>query len=439
MYRVNAPAVYAHESVMGHSTYRARVERVVAALQEPCEITTYTDADLPDMIQNQGLLAGRKAMGTMDEVSDPILLFNTFRFDGAENARARQKALEDAGVRGLQHGLLGTGAFVWFDANLETDPYKNDKVCRPCWRIHLQRGCLHKCHYCSLGGLLVSMVNIEDYCEHLGKVIERHPWQTTYLLDDDADPPGLEPELGLLPYLIEYFGTLKNRYLIIHTKTWNTEWMRGLKHNGNTIIVWSVSGPTQSRLIEPDTGTTEQRIEAARIAQEAGYQIRYKFKPIIPVKQWREDASHTVKRIFERTNPDIISLCVFMWHKYPDMVARLPTELLDEEFLKAAEESQDEVEDTRTKPFPQWVRKTVYEHHLAEIRKYDQDVPVSLSTENFRMWSAMKDQLGCSATNYVCGCGPQSNPGAKKLSCHPFKVAAPDYEGLRGVAARNAL
>jgi len=212
-----------------------------------------------------------------------------------------------------------------------------------------------------------------------------------------------------------------------------------LKHNGNTIVVWSVSGPTQSKLIEPDAGTTEQRIEAARIAQEAGYQIRYKFKPIIPVKNWREDAAETVKMIFERTDPDVISLCVFMWHNYPDMVAKLPTELLDEGFLKAAEESQEAVANTMARPFPHGVRKTIYEHHLAEIRKYSPDVPVSLSTENFKMWGAMRDQLGCTATNYVCGCGPQSTPGAKKLACHPFKVAVPDIDGLRGVATRGAL
>ncbi|MBM4085394.1 MAG: hypothetical protein FJ272_11440, partial [Planctomycetes bacterium] len=385
MYEINAPAVFAHETVMSNPTYRSRVERVVAALQEPREIVTYKDDDLPDLIQTRGLLKNRVVMGTLPEVQDPILLFNTFRFESRESIRERAKALEARGLKPgqLSNPLLGTGAFHWFDANLSTDKSKDDKVCRPCWRIHLEQGCLHRCKYCSLGGLLVSMVNIEDYCKHLGEIIERHPWQTTYLLDDDADPPGLEPEMGTLGYLIEYFGTLKDRYLIIHTKTWNTEWMRTLKHNGNTIIVWSVSGPTQSRLIEPKAGTTEQRIEAARIAQEAGYQIRYKFKPIIPVRTWREDAAKTVDLIFQKTKPDVISLCCFMWMEVDDMKRRLASvlDLLDPEYLKAAEESKEEVKDTRAKPFPHWVRAQVYDHHLAEIRKHSKDIPVSLSTE----------------------------------------------------------
>jgi len=106
MYRICPPAVFAHESVMANSTYRARVERVVAALEEPRDIITYTDADLPRMIQDEGLLANRKSMGMLDEVRDPILLFNTFRFDEPESARARKAALEAAGIKGLHEPFL---------------------------------------------------------------------------------------------------------------------------------------------------------------------------------------------------------------------------------------------------------------------------------------------------------------------------------------------
>jgi len=433
VYRIDPPAVYVHESVMADERYRSRVEGVVGALESPIEPVVFRDEHLPKMIGEGGLLANRKPMGTLAEVRDPILLFNTFRFDG--KFEQRRRATEKLGCElGCGDGLalLGYGAFHWANYNLEGDPNRHDKVCRPCWRIHLQSGCVHRCKYCARGGLLVSMVNVEDYCHHLCEIIERHPWQKTYLLDDDGDTPCLEPEHGTLGPLIEFFGTLKGRYLVIHTKTWNTTWMRELEHNGNTIIVWSLSGPTQSRLIEPKAGTTEGRIEAARVAQEAGYQIRYKFKPIIPVKSWREDAAYAVKLLFQKTDPDVISLCVFMWHDVDEMKERLPIELLDPTYLKAAEGSKEETKDTRAKPFPQWVRAAIYDHHLSEIRKWNPDIPVSLSTENFQMWKAFGDKLGFTATDYVCGCGPQSVPGARKLSCHPFKVAVRNDEGIPG-------
>ncbi|HOZ48573.1 MAG TPA: radical SAM protein [Candidatus Hydrogenedentes bacterium] len=431
MYPLDPPAVYAHESVMANPTYRARVERVVAALEKTRDIVTYRDDDLPDLILHQGLMDGRKRMGRLDAVRDPILLFNTFRFDSPEAVAARRERLVAQGVpcEQCRDSLVGTGAFHWARYNLDGDPCRHDKVCRPCWRIHLEDGCVHRCKYCDFGGLLVSMVNIEEYCEYLGHIIERHPWQKTYLLDDDGDPPGLEPELGVASRLIEYFGTLEDRYLVVHTKTWNTRWLRSLKHNGNTIMLWSISGATQSRFLEPKAGSTEERVEAARIAQEAGCPVRFKFKPIIPVRNWREEAAEAVRLVFERTTPDVISLCVFMWMTVDDMKSMLPVKLLDPEFLAEAESSVEEVKETRTKPFPPRVRAAIYDHYLNEIRKYDADIPVSLSTETFAMWKAFQDKLGMSATNYVCGCGPQSVPGARKLDAHAFNVAVRNDAG----------
>jgi len=430
MYDLSPPAVYIHEGVMENPLYRGRAEGVISALEKPVEPIVYRDTDLPDMVRG-GLLENRKPMGTLEEVHDPILLFDTFRFDGKEQERIAwvNEQLQDTGKK-IGLSLAGGGAFNWACYNLKEDPARHDKVCRPCWRIHLQEGCVHRCRYCSLGGLLIAMVNVEEYCTHLRHLMERHPWQYTYLLDDDADPPCLEPEMGCLGPLIEFFGTLENRYLIIHTKTWNTEWMRELKHNGNTIIVWSISGSTQSRMLEPRAGTTEQRIEAARIAQEAGYQIRYKFKPIIPVRTWREDASEAIRLLFEKTNPDVISLCVFMWMDVDEMKRRLGADLLDPVFLQAAEEAREEVKDTRAKPFPHWVRAEIYSYYLEEIRKWNKDVPVSLSTENFKMWAEFSDRLGMNPTNYVCGCGPQTVPRAKLLKEHAFKVAVRNDQGL---------
>ncbi len=432
MYELDPPAVYVHQRVLADDRYRQRMQRVVAALKTPLEPKTFCDDDLLDMI-GQGLLASRVPMGTIGQVRDPALIFNTFRFDHEQEQRLAWAKEKLAGVwvwENTLRSLLGYAAFNWANYNLEGDHARHDKVCRPCWRIHLQEGCVHRCGYCPLGGALISMLNIEDYCRHLGQIIERHPWQETYLLDDDGDPPCLEPQQGTLGHLIEYFGTLKGRYLVIHTKTWNTDWLRGLKHNGNTIMVWSLSGATQSKVIEPRTGTTIQRIEAARVAQDAGYTVRYKFKPIIPVRNWRQDAEQAVELLFARTRPDLISLCVYMWMDIDEMLRRVPRELLDDSFVQAAIDAKDAMKDTLARPFPPQVRETIYEHFLREIRRWDKDVPVSLSTENFAMWKQLGQKLGATATTYVCGCGPNSIPGLKSLNCHPFHTAVRNDAGI---------
>ena len=191
--------------------------------------------------------------------------------------------------------------------------------------------------------------------------------------------------------------------------------MLPLKHQGNTIIVWNLAGPTQSEVLEPKTGTTEERIEAARKCQEAGYTVRYKFKPIIPVRGWREDAARTVEMALTRTNPDVISLCCFMWMDCAEMVRRLGRDRIDPEFLAAAEASAEEMGTTVTRPFPEAMRAKIYDFYLKEIRKWNREVPVSLSTESWEMWERFRKRLGASGSNYVCGCGPQSTPRLRKL------------------------
>jgi len=430
MYKMSPPAVFAHESVMKNAKYRGHVERLVKSLAKPCPIETYTDDQLPALIRDRQLLKNRIPMGTLPEVKDPILLFNTFRFNDEAAARAMEKKLKGADID-VRGELLGLNAFIWSNYNLEGDPSRAHKVCRPCWRIHMQAGCLHRCMYCGLGGLLVAMVNVDEYCIHLKKLIDLHPWQKTYLLDDDADPPGLEPELGCLGELIEFFGTLKDRYLVIHTKTWNTDWLRNLRHNGNTILVWSLSGPTQSRLIEPNAGTTEERIEAARIAEEAGYPIRYKFKPIIPVRNWKREASETIELALSKTHPDVISICCFMWMDVDDMKRRLAPviEHIDPDFLRKAEENRGKSDNPCTRPFPDDAREEIYSHYFSEIRRHDKSIPVSLSTESWQMWTQFAKKMGMNATDYVCGCGPQSVPGLKKLECHPYTSAVRSDNG----------
>lgn len=429
MYSISPPAVYAHESVTADPRYRNRLQRVLDALETPREPLIYADEDLPRIIAEQNLMENCRSMGEMDVVPDPKLVLNTFRFDGNRRERVEwltdQVEISPAWAR----SLLGYEPWSWKAYNLPDDPHRHDKVCRPCWRLHFQRGCVHKCAYCGLGGLLVTAVNSHEWCDHLGRLMDAHPWQETYLLEDDADIPGLEPELGCLGEIIEWFGTLDERYVIIHTKTWNSEWMTDLAHNGNTIVVWSISADTQSREIEPVCGTTEERIEAARVAQEAGYQVRYKFKPIIPVRNWREEAAEAIDLLFRRTDPDVISLCVFMWHDVEAMTRKLPVDLLDPWALEAAEEAGLTTDDTRAAPFPDDVRAEIYLHYLREIRRHDPEIPVSLSTENFRMWRRLEEDLGCTATDYVCGCGPNSTPGRTCLNEHAFDIARGGPQG----------
>jgi len=431
MYQLEPPAIYVSERVLGREETSARAKNIVEALGRSMEDIIYmADEDIPQIVRedNWRSLWGTKMGQISRDFSDPIIVLNTFRWGKEVDELSRRMAKEHPDLGGYLGQFLGHGAFCFQPYNLESDPNRKDKVCRPAWRIHMIKGCPHRCDYCGLGRFMNVMLNVEDYIEKLDELIQLNPWQNLYLYEDDADVLCLEPEHGVLKPLVEYFATQENAYLLIHTKSANVDYMLDWEHKGHTIVLWSHSASTQSRVFEKGTGTTEERIEAARKCQEAGYPIRYKFKPIIPVVNWREEAKDAIEKTMTATKPDIISLCVIMWMPASALKACLDESLLDPAYIKAMDESVEDTKNTRTMPFPEWVREETYEFYLNEIRKYDKDIPVSLSTESWSMWQRLASKLGMTATDYVCGCGAQAVPGLKKLKVNPFHSAR---EGCR--------
>lgn len=434
------PRVYVLDEVWQRPETARRAERVAAACAG-AEVRTFAYAELPDIVAEEGWDRGAK-MGTMAAVPPPIPILGLFRFDAdrvqAEAQRLRQALRERGRGGGFPVELaVGGGAFAFFcsgRAELAPNP---EHVCRPQWRLHQGRGCPHQCAYCGLGGFIISHVNTEEYIDHLAELLRRNPWQRTWLYDDVMDVPTLEPQLDTLGPLMRFFQETGDRYLIIHTKSDRVDGLLEAGAPDNTIVAWSLSGPTQSRQLEPLTGTAESRIEAARQCQEAGITIRYKFKPIIPVPDWRAEAEYCVDLALSRTRPDNLSLTHLMWMKVDALVACIGAANLAPDFLAAAEAAAEEMGDSRVAPFPHHKRAEVYRHYLAAIRQRDTAIPVTLCTESLAMWRELGEAVGTTPGSYVCGCGAGATPNLMTLETNPWTDAQPaEYEDGRPVFQR---
>ena len=425
------PRIYVLKEVWDRPLAAQRAQRVAEACPG-AEVRTFTYADLPGIVVDEGWDRFPK-MGSLDEVAPPIPVLGLFRFDRDAVARdAAQMRETYTGSGSFPFPLAAGGnSFVFFSSSLSELRPNPEHVCRPQWRLHQGRGCPHQCAYCALGGCLISHVNTEEYVDRLGDLVARNPWQKTWLYDDAMDVPTLEPQLGSLALLMQFFERTGDRYLIIHTKTDRAEGLLQADAPHNTIIAWSLSGPTQSRHLEPKTGTTEGRIEAARRCQEAGMTIRYKFKPIIPVVGWQEEAAYTVDLALSRTKPDNLSLTALMWMKVEMLKQCMPTDMLDPRFVEAAEGAAEDMREVHVGPFPDAVREEIYRHHLSEIRARDADIPVTLCTESLDMWRSFGDDLATNPASYVCGCGAGATPNRTSLDSSPWvdARAAVDWDG----------
>jgi len=430
MYDINPPGVFVSEHIIGHTESEERVRRVLAACNHP-QYEIVRDVELPAMLERPEWKAVDGAAGERESLHEPILFFTRYEFDETRLEQRRQKisqANPGFDVNRVRSSLLGYHHFAWFNSGQDAHDIKpcKDHVCRPAWRLHSMEGCFHRCLYCGLVGYLITMTDTREFITRLDRLIDANPWEPTYLIDDVSDVLLLEPELGSFAELCEYFGRKDGRYLIVHTKSANVDFLEHLDHRGHTVMCWSLAARTQAGELEKVAGTMEERIEAARKCQTWRYHVRFKFKPIVPVRNWRDEAREMIRLMFERTKPDNLSMTCLAWMDFGKLERILDLDELDPAFVEAARKQRGvETDCPRLLPFPHEVRREIYEFYLNEIRAIDADVPVTISTESLPMWRDMGPKLGFRPDTFVCGCGSTAVPGLKCLPESPWKIAQP--------------
>ena len=419
MYDLKPPSVYVFEHALADPRSAQRIERMLAALgKDLASVERVTDADIPRMIADNHWENARWRQGRHPSHEDPSLVFSTIRYDDKPDVAAATKACPTGTSSSLVRQLLGYAGRV-----IHNERPDSGRVCRSRHQFDTIYGCPHGCKYCPGGMVSVINTNVEEFIERdVIPIAEENPWQKVFMFNSAlSDTICFEPEYDMSKRLTEYYATTPDQHYLIHTKSANVDFMLDLDHQGRTIVLWSLSGRTPSRLVEPGSATTEERIEAAHKCQQAGFPVRIKFKPITPVRGWRDECREMVELLFSKVQPDNVGLCFIAWMSVGELKECIDFDLLDPAYVAEMEAQADAMKGVVTGPFPPRLRAEVYGFYFDEIRKHSQDVPVFLCTESREMWREFAPRLGLKAGNYACGCGPQSPPGTRTLD----RVLAP--------------
>jgi len=401
------PAVYVSDRVRSDPRCMARFERMMSSIE--CDrVIEVTDDDIERLIVEQGWNESRRDTGR-DKQGDPAMVFNRYRWLSPEEKQDYARRFPARFKGGYGPRFFGFGAFTLRDRDAVR---RSNIVCQSAWEIHSVTGCLFKCAYCSFEDFLNVMLDLEEWAEHLERLIDEQPWQALYKYDNQSDILPFEPEYGASEILVPLFARKPNAYLMHYTKSAHVDHLLGLEHGGHTLMCWSLSAHTQSREIERDSATCEERIEAARKCQAAGYPVRFRFSPIVPLKGWEDEVRAMIERLLSTVRPEVITLQTLSRFPEYDIVERVfDTEVLDERFLAAMRSRPDDVRGKLYGPIPYALRKEIYEFCIAEIRQRDAGVPVSICLESSEMWDDLEEVLGIDREKYPCCCGPACVPG----------------------------
>ena len=75
-----------------------------------------------------------------------------------------------------------------------------------------------------------------------------------------------------------------------------------------TIASFSVNPPSVAKKWEKGAPPPEERLAAAAKLAAAGYQVRLRIDPIVPVNNWKKEYNELLNQIFELFRPDRITL-----------------------------------------------------------------------------------------------------------------------------------
>ena len=171
--------------------------------------------------------------------------------------------------------------------------------------LHIGMNCPMDCTYCILQAYMNNpwlsfYVNVEDLLAELEEQRQQNPSQLLRIgTGEFTDSMALDRLTGLSSVLVEYFGAAPSMVLELKTKSTAVDSLEGLRHNGKTVVSWSLNSATINRSEELHTASLDMRLHAAVRCAAWGYKLAFHFDPLVVHENWQQEYTETVRRLFD--------------------------------------------------------------------------------------------------------------------------------------------
>ena len=271
-------------------------------------------------------------------------------------------------------------------------------VCFPYRHFSAVGNCPYDCSFCYLTGnrgnlkcpAMKVYTNVDDVMARIARVADKSDGPVLFYGSKLQDFVALDPLTEYSRRLVPFAAEHPNVRLLFLTKSADIEGFLRLDHGGHTIISWTLNAESVIREYETGTPSLGERLDAARRAADAGYEVRFVFMPMVPVEGWREAYAEAVRKMLGAVRPSRITLggiCMYRsalnaMKSRPDATPGLLAPILDN--LQPPAFPRD-----RFRYVPQ-VRRELYSHMLRCISEVDPTVPVSLCLETPEVWREVR-------------------------------------------------
>ena len=417
MYSLKPPAIFCHKRVYQNASAVRRMERMLKAMGNP-PVEDVEASDTERIVERAGIGADCPAWsndlmnGFLKPQGDPVIVFNTFVWNESERQAPDCKFKYKIANR-LARTMAGVGEDFCYSRRevMDADHHpERDYVCQGGWGLHSLNGCVHRCAYCDQAFIMTLMLDLEDWAEHVSRTLAARPHQKLYRYDMYSDSICFEPEYGASQILADVFAKSEDQYLLFYTKSNNVDHLLELENRERCLFYMTLSTDHAAREFEPGAPSLDQRIQALRRCQEAGYTVRAGFSPIIPIREWREDATLAIEKLFAKVTPDTVRLWTLSMTSVPQFDGAMGFGRMDPRLADMAIRADPAKVVSWNAPFPAEARAEIYAHYVDEIARVSPGTPVSLCSESPDVWQLLEDRLKMKPDRLFCCCGGQSVP-----------------------------
>lgn len=292
-------------------------------------------------------------------------------------------------------------------------------VCPHFERLKLEsNGCFYQCDWCYLKltyrgvrPFITIKVQYDRIKEQLRGRLNQSREPVIFNSGELADSLSMEHLTRAGREFIPWFGQTENGYLYMLTKSDNVDTILDLPHNGHTIVAWSLNDPEVSKTFEIGAPSFERRLGAAKKVQDAGYPVRIRLDPIVPIQGWQEKYLETIKRIFETISPGSVTIGTL---RFEEAFYKMHNTFLQSQELAKIVNGMEPMFLPKLFPgakrpksgkfsFSEERRVEMFSFAIGEIRKYSNS-PIALCKESAAVW----ERVGLPLSE--CGCACQLRP-----------------------------
>jgi len=274
----------------------------------------------------------------------------------------------------------------------------SDVVCPHFIELKWANGCRFNCAWCYLNGTFRFRPNgkapylkdPEKIRMHLKAYFENVKEPSILNSGELSDSFVFEGSpFSLTKDIIPIFQKQEKHRLLILTKSSNVKSLLKIKAQRHVVASFSVNANKVAKRWEKKAPSPSQRIRAAKELSEAGYTVRLRIDPMVPIPGWKKEYKELVEYIFEQFKPDRITL---------GTLRGLQSTLIHSEDTSWAEYLDDN--SNWGKKINLQLRAEMYSFIIYLLRNKYKYNDFSICKETIEMWKI----LGLGYKNMKCNC-----------------------------------